>query len=509
MLHWKLKNRVAFAALCSMVVSISEPVFAGKDNDTFNVALEAEIETLDVYFGASRNSIIMSHHLFDTLVYKDQETGEFVPALAESFQYIDDTTLEFRLRKGVKYHDGSSFDADDVVYTFEMVSKPNFGAVYQIAVEWIESVEKIDDHTIRLHSKSPNPVALEWLSVALPVYPAGYYEEMGKEGRATQPIGTGPYRLASITPGVRWRLERFEGHYEGSPKGNEIGTIDIRVLPEMNTQVTEILSGNVDFIWKFTPDIAGRLNQSEEVDVKNTPIMRIVFGNLNTLDESPLQDRRVRQAMLHALNRDAILDAFVGGASKVIHTPCNPVQFGCDTDVTTYEYDPDRAEDLLAEAGYPDGFTIPVLAVKSGSTPRTIVEAITADWARVGITSEVDINQYAAIREKWIAGDIPVTIGSWGSWGIGDVLLMNSEFFGGKAVDKVRDEEIMGWLEKADTSVDRDLRKELYSGAIEKVAEEALFFPLWTYNVNYATSKDVEFELTEDEIARFFNARWK
>lgn len=500
---------VAFASAAIGVVLASTVVHAEKSNDTLNAAFSAEIATLDYYMGSGRNNLIMSHHIYDTLLYKDQSTGEIIPALATNYKYLDDTTIEFTLREGVRFHDGSVFDADDVVYTLNKAADPDYGAVYQISVGWIDRAEKLDAYKVRLYMKQPYPVALEWLAGFLPIYPSDYYEKVGKEGMSLKPIGTGPYKLVSVDPGTRWKLTRFDQHYSDSPKGSAIKNIDIRILPEMNTQMTELMTGKLDFIWKFPPDQAQRLKERAGVEVKNTSILRVVYIQYNAVDDSPLTDVRVRKALIHAINRQHIMDAFVGGASIVVHTPCNPVQFGCYTEVAKYDYDPAKAKQLLAEAGYADGFETKILVSQSPSSSRPVAEAILGDLAKVGITADIEMQQYAAAREKWISGGIPMILMSWGSWGIGDVALFTSEFFGGGDVDKIRDEEIVQWIRAGDTSTSREERRTKYANVMKKVANNALWLPLWTYNVNYATTPDLDFTLDPDEIARLFNAKWK
>lgn len=495
-------------AIGSILVPPSE-AYAGKSDDTLNVAFQSEIATLDYYMSSGRNAIIMSHHLFDTLLYKDVESGEIVPALAKSYKFVDDTAIEFELREGVTFHDGSPMTADDVVYTLNKVSDKEYGAVYQIAIEWIESAEKLGDYKVRVNMKEAYPVALEWVAGFLPIYPSDYYERVGKEGMALEPVGTGPYKLKSMEPGASWVLERFDDHYEGSPKGNAIKNIEVRVLPEMNTQLTGLLTGKTDFMWKFTSDVAERLESRDGVTVKNTPILRIVFMAMNTVEDGPMQDVRVRRALNHAVNKKVIVEALVGSGSDAIDTACNPIQFGCATDVTSYEYDPEKAKALLAEAGYGDGLELDMLVQKSSAIPRNVVEAIMADLAKVGVAVETETQPWAAARKKWVNNEDDVMLMGWGSWGIGDAAMITSEWFGVSEVNRVRDEGVINLLEIADKSTDRAVRQTNYADALQKIADQAYWAPLWTYNVNYALSHDVSFTLDQDEIARFFNATWK
>lgn len=497
-----------FSLLATLVVS--PPALAGKADDTLNVGFTDEAATLDAYKVSGRNGLIIARHLFDNLLYKNFDTGEFEPALAESYEFVDDTTLEFQLREGITFHNGEPFDADDVVYTLNTVSDPDYGTVYQISVDWIESVEKLGPHQVRLTLKEPYPLALEMLAGNLPIYPDEYFAEQGSDGMGVAPIGTGPYKLVDITPGTRWVLERFEDYYPDSPKGQPaIGNIVMRVLPERNTQYAELLTGQLDWIWKFPPDQAMQIQGRNGIQVESAPIMRIGYIHFNVDGdpiEYPVNNAMVRQAISHAINREAIMEAFVGESSQVVHTACNPAQFGCTQEVTKYEYNPEKARELLAEAGYPEGFDTELVVAAS---PRAQAEAIVADLAEVGIRATINVQQYASAREKWRAGEAPMTFSNWGSYGIGDMGLITSNFFGGGEDDLAQDREVIQWLEVGDTSIDPAVREEHYAKALKKIADNAYWLGLWTFNVNYAMSPDLEFSLDPDEFARFFQARWK
>lgn len=492
------------------VSAIQTPAIAGKADDTLNVAFESEPEALDNYKIAGRHGLILVRHLYDGLLYKDLNTGKILPALAKDWRFIDEVTMEFDLREGVTFHNGSAFNADDVVYTLKTVSDPAYGARYSIAVDWIRDVEKIDDMKVRIHMSKPFAGAVEMLADALSIYPHAYFAKVGSAGMAAEPIGTGPYRLVEMTPGTRYVLERFDDHYAGSPKGRpSIGRIVVRTIPEMNTQYAELLAGQLDWIWRIPPDQARRLKQMGKVDIVSAPIMRIAFVTMAASVEGrkyPTENVLVRRALNHAVNRQAITEAFAGGASQVLHTACNPKQFGCTTDVSRYDYDPNQARALLAEAGYPNGFTIEMVF---SAVPRPVAEAIAGDLAKVGVTVILNEQQYGAGASKWRGGETPLFFSNWGSYGIGDVLFIVSNFFGGGADDLVRDAEIQAWLASADTSSDPALREANYSKALKKIAAEAFWLPLYDYNINYGLSPELSFTPHPDEFARFWDARWK
>lgn len=302
-------KRVLLSAAC--ISLLAAPAMAGKADNTLNVAFALEPEPLDTYKIAGREGLILARHVYDGLVYKDLATGEFKGALAESWSRPDPMTIEFKLRTGVKFHNGADFSANDVVTTLATVIKPEYGTRYAISIDWIKDVEKVDDTTVRIHMAKPFAGAFEMLADSLPIYPREYFAANGSAGMARAPVGTGPYKLVSQEPGVRYVLERFDGIYAGSPKaGATIDKIVVRTMPELNTQYAELMSGKLDWIWRLPPDQAERLKS--RVQVMSAPIMRISFINLAPVEGTPLADKRVRQAVEHAINRAAITKAFAG-----------------------------------------------------------------------------------------------------------------------------------------------------------------------------------------------------
>ncbi|MDO5603577.1 MAG: ABC transporter substrate-binding protein [Paracoccus sp. (in: a-proteobacteria)] len=490
---------------CSAAAMLTGPAQAGKADNTLNIAFAAEPEPLDTYKIAGREGLILARHVYDGLIYKDLNSGEFLPALAESWSRPDPMTIEFRLRQGVKFHNGADFSAEDVLATLNTVITPEYGTRYSISVDWIAGVEKLDDFTIRIHLAKPFAGDFEMLADSLPIYPHEYFLANGSEGMARQPVGTGPYRLVEQDPGVRYVLERFAGHYAGSPKGGAtIDRIVARTIPEMNTQYAEMMSGALDWIWRIPPDQAARLEG--RVQVISAPIMRISFVNLAPIEGTPLADLRVRQAIFHAINREAITTAFAGGASETLESFCNPAQFGCTGDVTQYPYDPERARALLAEAGHGDGLVLPAVFA---AMPRPVAEAIAADLARVGVTMQLDELQFAAGVGKWREKQVPAFFTNWGSYGVGDVAFLLSNFFGGEADDLVKDAELIDWLTTGDTSTDPGQRQQVYASALGKIADQAYVVPMYSFNVNYGLSPDLTFQPYPDEFARFWEASWK
>lgn len=502
----KTSPRAALIA-ATLLASVAMPAVADKASGTLNVAFTKELENIDSYFNSSREGVVMQRAVWDGLIYRNPETNEYVGNLATSWEWIDDTTLEFKLREGVTFHNGEPFNADDVVFTVNFVAKEENGVKTQRNVNWMESAEKVDDYTVRIKLKKKFPAAIEFLSGPVSMYPNEYYAEVGPSGMGLKPVGTGPYKVTEVVPGQHFKLEANSAYHD-SPKGQpQIANIDIRTIPDVNTQMAELFSGSLDLIWQVPADQANKLGQMGQFTVANESTMRVGYLQMDSAGRSgdnPFTNKLVRQAVNYAINRQELVDALLQGSSKVVYTPCFPSQFGCEQDVTKYEFNPEKAKELLAEAGYPDGFEIAFYAYRD----RQYAEAIASYLNNVGIKTDFKMLQYSALRELNMDGKVALSFQTWGSYSINDASAMVSQFFKHGSLDSTRDDEVRDWLDVADSSTDPDERIAYYSKAINKITGEAFWAPMFTYNTNYVFTDQVSYAPTPDEVLRFVDMTW-
>lgn len=506
--------------LASGILAISvASAQAGKENDTFVWATSTEMDTADIYYGNQREALINAYAMCDGLLHRDPITNEFQALLATSWKWTDDTTLELELREGVKFHDGTDFDAEDVAYTLNHVADPDSDMKIRVLVDWIDNVEVINPHKVRINAKSPTPAALQYLTGTSPIYPSGHYDDApvvpgsdGAERRdwgAVQPVCTGPYKLVEYVAGASLTLEANPDYFEGSPKGKpSIGTLVYKTIKDPETQIAELVTGGVDWIWGVPPENAEMLSTMGNLTVVSAPTMRMSFLSLDAAGrtgDTPMTDLKVRQAIAHAINREAIAENLVGDGAEVQRSMCAPVQFGCDTDVKQYPYDPEKAKALLAEAGYPDGFSVPFYAYRD----RAYTEAVLNNLREVGITTDLQFLQWRALRPKIVNDEVQIGHLTFGSNGILDVSASTGYYFTGSSDDYARDEEVKAWLEEANRTVDQEERKALYSKALNKIADQAYYIPLYIYGRTYAFNKDLDYPVTPDEMAHFYLAKWK
>jgi len=507
--HLGSKKLSMLAIAAATAVFLPTLAQAAKADDTLNIAWGREQATLDYYFQNSREGIIVNRHVWDNLLYQDPGTGEFKGLLAESYKIIDDQTFEFVIRKGVKFHDGTELTADDVVRTVEFLTRPDTGKIQSRPVDWIKSAEKTGPNTVRIYAKQTTPLALLYLAADIPIYPMEYYAKVGPEGMGVKPIGTGPYKVTEVQPGKKIVFEKNTDYFAGSPKGQPtIGKIIQRTIPDVNTQIVELASGSLDWIFKVPADQAEKLVSLPNLEVKEASTMRIGYLTFDAAGKSgknPFQDVRVRQAVAHAVDRQAIADNIVRGGSKVVNAACYPSQFGCTDDVPSLDFSVDKAKALLADAGFPNGFDTEIYAYRN----REYLEPMIGYLAAVGIKTNLRYGKYAATRDAIRGGKVPFAFMTWGSGSVPDVDAITSVFFGGSADDTSMDTDVQNWLKEASSTMDVDTRKVAYKKALTKIAEQSYWLPLFTYPTNYAMTKELDWTPTADEIPRFFTASWK
>ncbi len=482
---------------------------AGPEDNTLTIGIGEELPSFDGYISTSRDAVVMTRHLFDMLIYRNPETFDYEPLLATAWERIDDLTWEFTLRDGVTFHDGSAFDAEDVAFTLNHYADPEAGARSQASVSWIDRVEVVDPMTVRIVSKAPFPAALEYVAGSLPIYPSDYVEAQGWQAFGQAPIGTGPYAYTPVDSNA-FTLTAHEGYFDGGGKGMpSIGTINVRIIPDTATRIAEMIGGGVDWIWNVPADQVPQLDALPNVTAELGSTMRIAMiamdaaGRANP--DTPLADVRVRQAINHAIDRDTIVSALVGGDGEVVNVPCYPLQFGCDTGAaTTYDYDPEGARALLAEAGYGDGFSLRMASFRD----RARAEAVQQYLGEVGITVDLEMLQARASFSAWREGQIDMWYGDWGSFSIADASASTGNFFNGGTNDGAQDSDVIALMAAGTATVDEGERQQIYADAITTITEQAYWVPMHTIVMGYAYSDALEFTPTVDELPRFFLASW-
>lgn len=496
---------------CLIACAVPTLAHADKKSNSLFYASDSEPENISPYHNNLREGIIVARHAFDNLIFRNPTTGKYEPQLATDWTWVDPQTLDLTIRKGVTFHNGDPLTADDVVFTLNYVVSPDSKVVTKQNVNWIKSAEKIGDDKVRIHLVGPFPAAIEYLSGPVVIYPEAYFKKVGLDGFAKAPVGSGPYKVTAVTPGKGVKMEKSGTYWKDSPLGQpKIAKLEFRVIPDPETQVAELMTGGVDWIWRVPADQAKQLASVPNLTVLAAETMRVGFLQLDSQGRSPgsepLKDPRVRQAIAYAIDRKAMVDNLVRGGSRVMNSACFIDQFGCtDAGVPRYDYNPAKAKALLAEAGYPNGFSIDLFAYRE----REYAEAVIGYLGAVGIKAKLNFMKSPALRELARAGKVPIYFQTWGSFSVADASAFTGTFFKGDEDDLTRDPALTALLKTADTTVETQARLKAYQEALKLIAEKAYLVPLFSYSSNYAFASDLTFTAQPDELPRFYNASWK
>jgi peptide/nickel transport system substrate-binding protein len=499
----------ALLAVCTLL-AMAAPALAQKSADTLRITWREAIPDVDPYYNSQRTGMVVAFQAFDCLVYRDPVTMEIKPALATSWKQVDATTIDFTLRQGVTFQNGDPFTADDVVYTINDIIQDKSVAIPAYYTSFA-GAEKADDFHVRLKLTGVSPAVMEYLAMVTPIWPKAYREKIGADAYARAPIGTGPYKITKVDGTTEIDLERYDGYYADSPKGRPaIRYIKIHEVPDATTEMTELLGGRADWIWGYNADQFANISRVPNLEAQRFGTMRVHFiaidGAGRSGADNPLTKLKVRQAVLSAIDRETMAKQLIQGDSRVIDTPCFPSQFGCDVSAAVkYPYDPARAKELLAEAGYPNGFDTELVTYEATQLSGAVQNYLKA----VGINLRIQQLQVGAAIQLAESGKAPMYAGSWGSNSINDVSAFMPYWLGGGLDDFARDSDVQKLLKQAGADSDPEQRRKAYGEAIHFATERVDFIPMFS-DVRYvAFSKQLNFQGFPDDVPRFYLSRWK
>jgi peptide/nickel transport system substrate-binding protein len=480
------------------------------EEDKIVLALERDQDNMDPHMHYQRVGILMNINMYDSLLHKTTKL-EYEPSLATEWRALNDTTWEFKLRQGVKFHNGDPFTAADVKFTFERVLNPATKSPQYGNIRAIKEVKVIDDYTVHLVTDKPFPLLLERL-VFFPIIPKQHFEKVGAQAFAdNSPVGTGPYKFVEWKRDQYLTLERFEEHWRGPAP---IKTFIIRVIPETSTQVAELKTGGVDMVRNLSPDLIPDLKANPNTYVSTAPILRTHYVSLD-MREAPFNKKEARQAANYAIDRQAIVDKLMGGLGKVIPTVINPMAFGFDPSVEGYGYDAKKARELLKQAGYPKGVDITLHVGTSAAFNRQIAEALTEMLSEVGLRTNLKIWDPGPAWNKFHQGEGKATNAAYGSWGY------YSTFDADAILHPLYHTEPGGWIGKwytrvpglddlidaARSTVDKQTRLATYAKLQRLIREEAPSIFLFHQYDMLGVHKRVDYAARGDEWIWIYDAK--
>jgi peptide/nickel transport system substrate-binding protein len=493
-----------------LLTLVSASLASAQAKDTLVVALVSLPDTLDPHMHFERVGILVNINMYDSLLHKNTKL-EYEPSLATSWKALNDTTWEFKLRKGVKFHNGGVMTAEDVKYSFDRVldqkkKSPQYGNIRAI-----KDVKIISPDTIHLVTDKPFPLLLERL-VFFPIVPKQHIEKVGDQAFGdTAAVGTGPWKAVEFKRGQHIKLESFDQHWRGKPPFKHLV---VRAIPEVATQIAELKTGGVDIIRNVSADLVPDLKSHPQTAVSSAPILRTHYVHLDMRTE-PFNKKLARQAANYAIDREAIVQKMMAGLGRVVPTVVHPAAFGYDPSVTAYTFDPKKAKALLAQAGYPNGVDI---TLHSGFVEfRPVFEAIGQMLTEVGIRTTVKMWDPGPAWNKFFQGEGKATHGYYGSWGYYSVFdadailhpLYHTEPGGWVGKHYIRVEGLDGLIDQARSTVDQAVRKRTYSQILKLLKEEAPSIFLFHQFDTLGISKKVDYAARGDEWLWLYDAKPK
>ncbi|GGH13555.1 peptide ABC transporter substrate-binding protein [Alsobacter metallidurans] len=408
------------------------------------IGVASEATSIDPHFHNVGQNNALRRHIFESLVFVDAAQKPY-PGLAASWKAVDDTTWEFKLRPGVKFSNGQDFTARDVVYSVcRIPTVENSPSNFTIATKGIESMETPDPLTLVVKTKGPYPLMPLDMGVfgiiSAQASGAGAdlkFKKGGCEGLGTPPksadfndpakaVGTGPYKLAEYTRGTRLALERNDGYWGAKPHWK---TVVFRPITSAGPRVAALVSGDVDMI-ENPPIQDFDLIKKAGLTIVQGLSNRIIYVHLDqftgpdwktpgvkgTDGKNPFLDKRVRQAMSKAINRDAIVDRIMGGVAKPAGELLPVPLFGTSEDRKPEKYDPEGAKKLLAEAGYPNGFELTLGSPNDRYiNDEKVAQAVAQMFTRVGIKTGVDSMTASTFFSRRNKYEFSAYLAGWGA----------------------------------------------------------------------------------------------
>jgi peptide/nickel transport system substrate-binding protein len=485
-----------------------------KEGGIFVIARSTGAEIMDPGYAWNEGDMDIVTHLYDGLVRFKNDQLEVEPALATEWDVSEDgKTWTFKLRQGVKFHDGSNFTADDVVFSFMRVLDENHPQYDVIQGGWsylgylmgdvINDVRKIDDYTVEFDLNEKFAPFLTYM---------GYYSQFIVSQEAFEkwgadfvkhPTGTGPFKYEKWNKGEFVQLVANENYWGEKAK---IDKLVFKVVPESSTRLLELQTGQVDAIKGIDPAQIEKIKSNEDLKMLSIAGANIAFVGINTTKE-PFNNVKVRQAMNYAIDMDKLVDSIYEGNGTRATNLLPPTVFSFDDTVGPYEYNPEKAKQLLSEAGYPDGFEMEFHTFLKArpyiSKPVDVAEVMKADLENVGIKVKIITNEFSTLTDVIRSMKYDVAMSGWYD------VPYPSNFLKVMALEAsstgYAPDDLIELANKALSTYDRDEQVKLYQELQQKLHEAAPMIPIAHNNYTAAVRSNVEgFKL---DVLGFIDAR--
>jgi len=469
------------------------------------ISQPAEATTMDPGRSTQVLTVNYFYNLYDTLTRWDPSL-RLVPGLATSWKNVNETTWEFTIRQGVKFHDGAPLTVEDVKATLERNLQPG-KTVVQPGFATIEAVQVVSLTTVRVSTKRPDPLLLVRLAqMGAQILPARLTTDDGAKELARRPVGTGAYRFVEWVKDERLVMEANREWWGWDGKAPAIDRVVWKPIPEDFPRIVALEKGEADIITNVPPDRIKAIAEGRATQIVSIPSSRIVTLSINST-QPPLSDKRVRQALHYALDISSIIRNLYAGQGKPFSGGIADTDFGYNATLKPYPFDPAKARQLLADAGRPGGIDVSLHA-GSGTmvNDKFLLETIADMWGKAGIRARIDMMEMGARQRMLNERTVPpnglllgnpqsTLLDADGSlWRLWHPNGFNGKYWAGSQPGQ-RFYELM---EQARYSLDQVKRRALYTEATQIVHDEKPWVELFQEVIVYGVSRRVAFKPRAD-----------
>lgn len=475
--------------LIAMLFTLATPSLAETEyKDTLIWGQGADVTSFDPHIGKETPAVEVTDQIFDTLTVLD-ENGEVHPQIAESWEAISETEYAFKIKKGIKFHDGSEITVEDVKFSLDRAINSDYVAYI---VNFIESVEIEDEETVLVKTKAPYSPILRNLAVPFAaIVPKAYIEEVGDDQFALNPIGSGPYKFVSWSKGSNVKLTAFDDYFAGKAATQNL---EMRVIPEAAQRTIALETGEIDVAYDIQANDINKVKDNSNLELMEDSGLTCWYMSFNQ-KKAPFDNKLVRQAIRHAIDMPTIIEALVYGAGQPAGDLIAPGVFGYSAS-EPYAFDVEKAKELLAEAGFADGFEC-TLWVNDNQSRIEICQAIADMLKKVNITCQVEIVEFGSFIQKTSNAEHDMAFFGW-TTSTADAdysyySLLHSTQQGPPGNRSFTDsKELDELIEKGRASMDNEERLAIYKQVEEYLHEESPNATLYYGNINVGMNAKVE-----------------
>ncbi len=482
-----MKRILSTLLVTAMVfTSVGAPA-AAASKDTLIWAQGADVTSLDPHIGKETPAVMVTNQIFDTLFTTDAE-GNIVGQIAESWEHLDDTRLQVRIREGIKFHDGSDLTAGDVKFSLDRAIAST--AVSYI-VNFIEEVRLVDDRTVVIKTAAPYAAALRNLAHPSSAIVPEAYVKADEARFRLQPVGSGPYRFVEWKQGDSLKLAAFDAYYAGAPK---TANLVMKVVPEAAQRTIALETGEVDIATDIQANDVKRVRENANLELHEKAGLTCWYLSFN-MRKKPFDNKLVRQALRHAIDVETIIEAIMYGAGDPAGDLIAPGVFG-HSGHKPYAYDLELAKKLMKEAGYADGFSC-TLWVNDNQVRIEVCQAIQAMLLELGIRCEVKVMEFGSFIEGSSKGEHDMGYFGW-TTSTADAdytyysLVYSTQVGAPGNRSFIQDPKVDELVNLGRNSTDESVRRKAYSDLEDVLQDVSNNAPLFYATINAGTSKKVQ-----------------